>query len=111
MRLCPITAIPLERIVDKSGMLIGNYNIPAGTTIGTSIPAIHLNHEIFGSDANEFRPERWQDAPKDAVKQMEKAFLGVSLQAIHVFDHPPTDTRSGPREAVPVQDDILHFCR
>ena len=85
MRLCPITALPLERIVGEGGIGIGNHRIPAGTKIGASIAAIHSDARIFGNDVDEYRPERWHDTPRESLKQMEKAFMGVSPLAISNF--------------------------
>lgn len=84
MRLCPITALPLERVVPKGGIRIGEYFVPAGTKIGTATPAIHLNRDIYGNDAIKFRPERWSQASPAQAKRMDKYFFGVSLTDRHL---------------------------
>lgn len=76
--MCPITALPLERIVGEGEITIGNHRIPAGTKIGASIAAIHSDERVFGNDVDHFKPERWYEASKESLKQMEKAFMGVS---------------------------------
>lgn len=35
--------------------------VPKGTPVRWSVHALHRNKDIFGPDADEFRPERWDD--------------------------------------------------
>ena len=77
MRMCPITTLPLERVVPDGGIRIGEHYIPAGSKIGTATQAIHLNTDIYGDDAAEFKPERWTQAPTEQVRRMDKYFFGV----------------------------------
>ena len=37
-----------------------------------SVWAIHRNINVFGPDANAFRPERWLDAPEAQLQKMER---------------------------------------
>ncbi|KAL9619348.1 MAG: hypothetical protein Q9160_006028 [Pyrenula sp. 1 TL-2023] len=80
MRLCPITTLPLERIVPDGGVEIGGHHVPAGTKIGVTAPAIHSNPEIFGQDVAQFRPERWLEGDAAQIKVMEKCFFGARIQ-------------------------------
>ena len=78
MRMCPITTLPLERVVPEGGVTIDKHYIPAGIKIGTAAPAVHMNTDIYGEDAAEFNPERWQQASAVQAKRMDKYFFGVS---------------------------------
>ncbi|CEI61762.1 unnamed protein product [Fusarium venenatum] len=58
-RLHPSIQYQLPRIVPSEGAHVGEYFLPPGTTCGTSARAVNCSREIFGSDAEDFRPERW----------------------------------------------------
>jgi cytochrome P450 len=58
-RLHPSIQYQLPRIVPSDGVQVGDYFLPPGTTCGTSARAVNCSREIFGPDAEEFRPERW----------------------------------------------------
>ena len=46
--------------------------------VGVNSWVIHNNEEVFGSDAGEFRPERWLGAKSD-TSVMEQFFFPVSI--------------------------------
>jgi len=50
----------------------------AQTTIGMSAYSVHFNEEIWGTDAREFRPERWLT---DDAKHLEKSMVSFSKGA------------------------------
>lgn len=54
----------LTRVNPHSDEQYGDYTIPAGTKISMSLPDINLDTSIWGSDAEEFRPERWLGHPE-----------------------------------------------
>ncbi|KAL4731516.1 hypothetical protein ACLX1H_000486 [Fusarium chlamydosporum] len=65
-RLHPSIQYQLPRIVPSEGAQIGEYFLPEGTTCGVSAKAVNCSREIFGPDAEEFRPERWvPQSPED----------------------------------------------
>ncbi|KAF4990110.1 hypothetical protein FDECE_14493 [Fusarium decemcellulare] len=76
-RLHPSIQYQLPRNVPLEGAHIGEYFLPCGTTCGTSARAVNCSREIFGSDAEEFRPERWiPKGPKDQERiKSEKSLL------------------------------------
>ncbi|KAL2065505.1 hypothetical protein VTL71DRAFT_3175 [Oculimacula yallundae] len=79
MRMHPGVGFPLERHVPKGGAhLCGNF-IPAGTIVGMVPPVIHENRDIFGADADIFRPERWIEATPEQLKSMDRTMLAESL--------------------------------
>ena len=61
LRIYPIVGSPLYRSVPAGGVTIEKYFLPAGTDIGISQWAVARNKDIFGDDADVFRPERWTD--------------------------------------------------
>lgn len=75
LRVFPPTVDPLPRIAPQEGdsVEVGNQTvfIPGGTRVLTSTWSITRNIEIFGADADTFRPERWieLDASKNARMQ------------------------------------------
>ncbi|KAL2855332.1 cytochrome P450 [Aspergillus pseudoustus] len=75
MRIHPGVGFPLERYVPPEGAEICGYTLPGGTNVSISAPVIHHDREIYGPDADEFRPERWLEASSDTLKAMERYFL------------------------------------
>lgn len=54
--------------------------LPGGTIIGPSVVSMHRNNEVFGEDADVFKPERWldQDRPRlDKMKQINDLIFSV----------------------------------
>ncbi|KIW12773.1 hypothetical protein PV08_07960 [Exophiala spinifera] len=59
MRIHPSVGFILPRQVPQGGCTIAGKFLPAGTRIGMNPYVIHRNRDIFGEDAEYFRPERW----------------------------------------------------
>ena len=59
-RIHPGVGLPLERIVPEEGLTLpdGRF-IPAGTIVGMNAWVVHGDRNVFGQDADSFRPERW----------------------------------------------------
>jgi len=80
LRLHPAVGMALPRVVPPEGMHIGGTYLPGGVSTGSSVfyPAltieqtvigtnpwvIHRNTEIYGKDANDYRPERWLEGDR-----------------------------------------------
>ncbi|KAL4899289.1 hypothetical protein BDW74DRAFT_183821 [Aspergillus multicolor] len=61
----------LPRVVPKGGLTIEGRYFEEGTILSVNLWVIHRNTEIFGSDANEFNPERWLTGDKERAAKME----------------------------------------
>lgn len=70
MRIHSTSSLGLPRIVAPGpGVDILGHHFPAGTVLSVPSYTIHHSKEIWGPDADEFRPERWDeltDAQRDA---------------------------------------------
>lgn len=58
-RLHPVIGMALPRRVPRGGMAVHGLVIPPGTTVGCNPVSLHRSRDIFGYDADLFRPERW----------------------------------------------------
>ncbi|KAJ0114150.1 hypothetical protein J7T55_007984 [Diaporthe amygdali] len=58
-RLHPVIGMALPRRVPRTGMAVHGLCIPRGTTVGCNPVSLHRSADIFGRDAEVFRPERW----------------------------------------------------
>lgn len=76
MRIHSTSSLGLPRVVIGDGITIQNHFFPAGTTLSVPAYTIHHSKEIWGEDAEEFRPERWT---KDKLTDRQKdAFIPFS---------------------------------
>lgn len=64
LRVAPPTPVILPRYVSKEGMVINGIWVPEKTELAANPYIIHRNKEVFGSDADIFRPERWLVHPR-----------------------------------------------
>lgn len=85
MRMHPGVSYPLERVVPEGGAELCGAHLPAGTIVGVNPAVIHRNQDIFGEDADQFRPERWLDE-EARVKEMDRHLLTVSIRksVVHI---------------------------
>ncbi|KAK4140133.1 cytochrome P450 [Dichotomopilus funicola] len=78
IRLHPPFCLPLERVVPKEGMSIGNGDaqrfLPGGTVIGMNPWVVNRHRPTFGDDADVWRPERWL-VGADRYRAMEGSVL------------------------------------
>lgn len=79
MRLHAGVGYPLERLVPKGGAELCGVYLPGGTRVGINPWVVHMDKEIYGEDAAEFRPERWLKASAEKLKLMDRSFLAVRL--------------------------------
>ena len=64
LRLNPSTPIILPRRVSKGGVVLNGILVPENSEIGANPYIIHRDKDIFGKDAETFRPERWFEDPE-----------------------------------------------
>ncbi|PKS10120.1 hypothetical protein jhhlp_001870 [Lomentospora prolificans] len=69
-RLFPVIGMSLPRKVPAQGFHAHGYYFPAGTTVGCNPVSLHMNKDVFGSDADDFRPGRWLE--REDIREMEK---------------------------------------
>lgn len=62
LRLQPPVTNLLSRVVPKEGKVIDGNFIPGGTEITTHAYCVHRDRNLYGDDAEEFRPERWLES-------------------------------------------------
>lgn len=65
------TGFVLEREVPKGGETIAGQFIPAGTIVGINSWVMHANKQVYGEDAESFRPERWFES-EERVREMKR---------------------------------------
>src|ERR1700761_6629518 len=80
LRIHPGVAFPLERYIPPEGATICGIDLPGNTNISATAAVIHMNKEVYGADADQFRPERWIEASPEQLKHMDRSFLAVRLQ-------------------------------
>ncbi|KAJ4720279.1 Cytochrome P450 [Melia azedarach] len=66
LRLYPPAAFVSREALEDTQ--IGNIKIPKGVCLWTLIPTLHRDPEIWGEDANEFKPERFSEGVSKACK-------------------------------------------
>ncbi|KIW11270.1 hypothetical protein PV08_10570 [Exophiala spinifera] len=82
LRIHAATGLPLWRVVPEGGVEVCGYYFPEGTHIGINTWCAHYNEDVFGPDAEHFRPERWLEAEKeggDRLKSMEAYYMPFGL--------------------------------
>ncbi|KAK3317082.1 cytochrome P450 76C2 [Apodospora peruviana] len=72
-RLHPVIGMSLSRKVPAgAGMSVHGHHFLAGTAVGCNPVALHRNSEIFGSDADEFNPDRWLEVDTETRRAMDR---------------------------------------
>ncbi|OGE47485.1 hypothetical protein PENARI_c043G07611 [Penicillium arizonense] len=61
-RMHPAVGLLLERVTPPQGATICGEYVPGGTVVGCNAWVIHQNKEVFGPDADVYRPERWLES-------------------------------------------------
>ncbi|ETI28866.1 hypothetical protein G647_01318 [Cladophialophora carrionii CBS 160.54] len=95
MRMSPPVPGLLDRLVLPGGAMIDGRHIPAGTTVGVPIYAIHHNETYFPNSFS-YIPERWIPGPESSATAgftVTPTSVEVAKIAFHAFS-------SGPRGCV-----------
>ncbi|KZT65615.1 cytochrome P450 [Daedalea quercina L-15889] len=78
-RLHSTVGAGLPREVPAGGATILGHHFKEGTWVSVPLYHLHRDESIWGSDAAEFRPERWTEASPERKKQMMDAFAPFSV--------------------------------
>ncbi|KAK3112406.1 hypothetical protein LTR53_011353 [Teratosphaeriaceae sp. CCFEE 6253] len=81
LRVHPAVGQPLSRIVPPGGAEIAGRYFPAGSSIGVNPWVLHRNPDVFGDDADAFRPDRWLDEDREEMLSMDQAIFTFGLGA------------------------------
>lgn len=65
----PVTGL-MSVTVPPGGEVMHGMTVPEGTQVGWSAFGVLRHKDVFGEDADLFRPERWLDAHADQLKAM-----------------------------------------
>ncbi|KAH7124580.1 pisatin demethylase [Dactylonectria macrodidyma] len=71
LRIHPPVVGLMSKEVPAEGDTFKGVYLPGGTKIGYCAWGIYRRRDIFGDDADEFRPERWLETPEEKLKLME----------------------------------------
>lgn len=69
-RLYPVLGMSPSRKVPPGGLHVHGLVFPEGTRVGCNPVSLHRNPEIFGEDADAYKPERW--LKDNNTKDMER---------------------------------------
>ncbi|KEF53868.1 uncharacterized protein A1O9_10270 [Exophiala aquamarina CBS 119918] len=69
MRFHPSVADILPRVVSEGGCTIAGRFLPPGTRVGVNPYVLHRDKDIFGDDADDFRPERWLERDEKLMQR------------------------------------------
>jgi len=61
----------MAKKVPPKGDTINGVFLPAGTKIGVNMWALLRRKDVFGDDADVFRPERWLEVKPEELQKME----------------------------------------
>ncbi|GME57771.1 hypothetical protein GTA08_BOTSDO13424 [Neofusicoccum parvum] len=70
--------VPLSREAPKGGAEIAGTFFPEGSVLGMNAWVMHANKDVFGDDAEEYRPERWL-VSKEEIGRMDRSILTWGL--------------------------------
>lgn len=88
LRLHPSIQYQLPREAPAQGIRVAGYYIPATATLSISPLAQNRCIDVFGTDAEEWRPERWivgEGADEAGVREMGKFDTTVSLRPVVII--------------------------
>jgi cytochrome P450 len=74
MRMHPSVGLSMQRHAPEEGFESAGKFIPKGYRIGMNPAVVHYDKEVFGQDADDFRPERWL-VSEEEWKAMDRNLL------------------------------------
>ncbi|GME25238.1 cytochrome p450 [Neofusicoccum parvum] len=102
-RMHPAAGLLLERVTPPQGITVCGEFIPGGTIVGCNAWVLHRRKEVFGEDAEVYRPERWLDASPAKLKEMRatmfqfgggsRTCLGKNISLLEIYKLVPSFLR------------------
>jgi len=77
IRLYPVPA-EMYKEVPPEGDVVAGHHLPGGTWIGHNFRAMMRRRDLWGEDADLFRPERWIESAAEAGGERSKFLSGVA---------------------------------
>ncbi|KAF3035372.1 hypothetical protein E8E11_000469 [Didymella keratinophila] len=75
-RIWPSFQVTMPRYAPAQGLQLPNgFFVPEGYRVGMSPFVVQRDTELFGEDTEIFRPERWPEADKQRLRQMNTSML------------------------------------
>lgn len=75
-RVWPAFQVTMPRYAPAHGLQLPNgFLVPEGYSVGMSPFVVQRDTALFGEDAETFRPERWLEANKELLRQMNTAMI------------------------------------
>ncbi|KAI1078693.1 cytochrome P450 [Whalleya microplaca] len=71
MRVRPAVGLNITRLVPPEGIELDGRHFPGGTRLALNGWVLHRDKEVFGNDADFYRPERWLEDP-EVARVMER---------------------------------------
>lgn len=72
MRLHPSVGLQLPRYVPSGGCEISEHFFAEGTAVGINPAVLHYQYSVFGTDTEQFNPDRWL---KEDANSMDRYLL------------------------------------
>lgn len=88
MRVRPAVGLNITRLVPPEGAELDGHSLPGGTWVACNGWVLHRDRDVFGQDADDFRPERWLE-DEERSKRMERYMFQVS-SGLRPFPSVPT---------------------
>ncbi|KIK71442.1 hypothetical protein GYMLUDRAFT_149556 [Collybiopsis luxurians FD-317 M1] len=79
LRIHSTSALGLPRLVPKGGLTVEGITFPEGTVLSVPSYTIHRDVDVWGSDIEDFRPERWLGLDQDRKELVNKTFNPFSV--------------------------------
>ena len=110
-RMHPAAGLPLERITPPQGIDIDGTFVPGGTIVGCNAWVIHKREDVFGAQIDSYVPERWLDAGKEQLMEMNgtlfqfgagsRTCIGKNISLLEMYKLIPAFLRRFEVSAVP----------